>query len=212
MRTIHWTDNVDTDRVCKEVAAVLKSGGLVCLPCAGRYRIVADFSNPDAVISLMQSKGRVRQAPALVFIHHESLLDQVTSNVDARALEIARAHWPGPLTVRVKPHEDLPGKVRKQLGGKKSKIGVRIPADPLLRSLAECVGRPLLVSSANREKKSGESSPAQVRKTFAARVDVFVDHGDLSPEPTSTVIDIKNGEIVVERAGAISKETLERST
>jgi L-threonylcarbamoyladenylate synthase len=212
MKTIRWADEIETEGVCREVAAVLSEGGLVCLPCGGRYRIVADFRNPEAVIALMQSKGRVHKKPALVFIHHENQLAEVAGELEPRALELGRAHWPGPLTIRVKPHPDLPGKVVKQLGGKKSRIGVRIPADPLLRSLVACVGRPLLVSSANREKKSGDSSPAQVRKTFAARVDVFVDRGDLTPEPSSTVIDVRDGEIVIERAGVISREMLEGST
>lgn len=210
MKTIHWTDTTDAEQVRHQVAAVLKRGGLACLPWGGRYRVVADFGNPDAVMSLMQSKGRVHEAPALVIVYDESLLDQVTDNIDPLALKLGRAHWPGPLTIRVKPHGDLPHKLRKQLGGKKSRIGVRIPDDPLLSGLSESMGRPLLVSSANREKKAGDGSSAQVRKTFAGRVDVFVDRGDLTAEPTSTVIDVKDGKLIVERAGAISSDALER--
>lgn len=208
MKTIPWSVTVDKDALCAQVAPVLMNGGLVCLPCSGRYRIVADLTNADAVISLMQSKGRVHNAPALVFIDDEAQLAQVAGEVDPIALTIARALWPRPLTIRVKPNQDLPSKVLKQLGGSKCKVGVRIPRDPLARIVAQCMGRPLLVSSANREKKSGDSSPAQVRKNFAARVDIFIDRGDLASEPPSTVIDIKNGKIVVERAGEITREEL----
>ena len=123
---------------------------------------------------------------------------------------MARELWPQPLTIRVQPHSGLPSKVLKQLGGTKSKIGVRIPGDPLARTIVSIMGKPLLVSSANRERKAGDSSPAQVRKTFGGRVDVFVDKGDLKPEPLSTVIDVVDGKVVVERPGAISEQTLAR--
>jgi L-threonylcarbamoyladenylate synthase len=123
---------------------------------------------------------------------------------------MARALWPQPLTIRVKPQRKLPSKVLKQLGGAKSKIGVRVPADPLMREIVSRAGRPLLASSANRERKTGDHSPAQVRRNFGATVDLFVDRGDLQPGPLSTVIDVKKGQLVVERAGAISEDTLRK--
>ena len=66
------------------------------------------------------------------------------------------------------------------------------------------VGRPLLVSSANPESKHGESSPAQVRKNFLGRVDLFVDAGDLPPAPPSTVVDPDAQGLVITREGAVA--------
>lgn len=208
MKIIQWKNDTERDPVCSNVARVLAAGGLVCLPCNGRYRVVADLSSPEAVMRLLQSKGRVRRAPALVLIDSESSLKRVAAEVDPLALRIARKVWPMPLTIRVKPSADLPSKVLKQLGGAKSKIGVRIPSDPLMRAVVDRVGRPLLVSSANRDRKSGAQSPAQVRKTFNATIDLFVDRGDLQPGLTSTVIDVRDGELVVEREGTLSEEAL----
>lgn len=209
MKTIRYSSSNETPEVCREVASVLDAGGLVCVPCGGRYRLLADLTNVDAVLRLMASKGRIRKAPALVFIDDDAQLEAVAHQLDPVALRLGQALWPQPLTIRVKPNPELPPKVLKQLGGAKSMIGVRIPGDDLLRALVRAVGRPLLVSSANKVKKSGESSPAQVRKSFAATVDIFVDQGDLRPEPSSTVIDVKDGAVVVERAGAISTEAID---
>ncbi len=208
MKTIPLRTDTERDAVCDRVARVIQAGGIVCLPYNGRYRVVADLGSPEAVMRLMQSKGRVRKAPALVLIGSEAALGQVASEVEPLALNAARKVWPLPLTIRVKPSDDLPGKVRKQLGGAKSKIGVRIPSDPLMREVVDRVGRPLLVSSANRDRKSGAQSPAQVRKTFGATVDLFVDRGDLQPGITSTVIDVRDGELVVEREGTVDEKTL----
>jgi L-threonylcarbamoyladenylate synthase len=208
MKTIKWTDLAETDAILQTAAEVLLGGGLACLPCGGKYRLFVDLGNVDAVMHLMQSKGRVRRAPALVFIDREKQLGEVAEEVDPVALRLARALWPQPLTIRVKPHPDLPTKVLKQLGGSKSQIGVRIPADPFIRALLGEVGRPLLVSSANKEAKAGEGSPAQVRKSFSAHVDLFVDRGDLAPEPPSTVVQVDDGEVVVERSGTVGADAI----
>lgn len=208
MRTIELNDATDSTELGAEIADILSDGGLVCVPCGGRYRIIADFENADAVIELMQAKGRVKSAPALVFVDGADALGRVTDDVHPKAWNLASKHWPGPLTIRVRPRGDLSPKVIKQLGGKKSRVGVRVPDDPLLRAIVERTRRPILVSSANRPKKAGDSSPAQVRKNFGRRVDLFVDGGDLKPEPSSTVIDIVDDAIVVERAGSIDVDTL----
>jgi L-threonylcarbamoyladenylate synthase len=211
MKTIKWTDSAQAGEIQQAAAEVLTSGGLACLPCGGKYRLFVDLGNVDAVMHLMQSKGRVRRAPALVFIDREEQLGEVAEEIDPVALRLARALWPQPVTIRVKPHPELPGKVYKQLGGSKSRIGVRIPADPFIRALLGEVRRPLLVSSANKEAKAGEGSPAQVRKSFSAHVDLFVDRGDLAPEQPSTVVEVHDGEVVVERAGTVSAEAIEQA-
>ncbi|MBW2529777.1 MAG: L-threonylcarbamoyladenylate synthase [Deltaproteobacteria bacterium] len=208
MRTIKWNDSADPWELSKEIASVLQEGGLACMPCAGRYRIFAVLHHVDAVMQLMRSKGRVSKAPALVFIDGEEQLSTVAEEIDPVALQLGRALWPQPLTIRVLPSPELPKKVFKQLGGAKSRIGVRIPSEPLVRAVVASVGSPLLVSSANRERKSGASSPAQVRKTFANQVDLFVDQGDLSPGAVSTVVDVRDGKVKVERPGAISDAQL----
>lgn len=204
MKTIALRDVADPMSLVGEVSRVLKGGGLVCVPCAGRYRIVADLENEAAVMRLMQAKARVKTAPALVFVDGVDQLARVADHVPERVRQLADAYWPGPLTIRVSPNDNLPRKVLKQLGGNKVRLGVRVPLDDLMLAVTSEVGSPLLVSSANRQKKAGESSPAQVRKTFANRVDLFIDAGDLQPGPKSTVVDVSGERLMVEREGAIS--------
>ena len=201
-------DDTDRNALISRLAETLKEGGLVCLPCNGSYRIVADLRNPDAVQELMQSKSRTKTAPALIFVDTTERLAELTDDLHPMARRLADALWPGPLTIRVKLHDQWPKKIIKHLGGKKAQVGVRVPEDDLVRAVVRKVGGPLLVSSANRQKKSGDSSPAQVRKTFAARVDIFVDSGDIHKDTVSTVIDIVKGELSVVRTGNIDEQTL----
>lgn len=209
METIKLDDTTDTSALAQRLAATLEEGGLVCLPCNGSYRIVADLTNTSAVLDLMVSKQRTRKAPALVFIDSHARLEEIDAALPEPARVLADALWPKPLTIRVQLGDALPRKVKKELGGKKAKVGVRVPADALARATAAALGRPLLVSSANRQKKAGESSPAQVRRSFGARVDIFVDAGDIQKKSASTVIDIVDGALSIERQGTVEHAELE---
>lgn len=183
---------------------VLEHGGLVCLPCGGTYRILANLAEPRAVISLMQSKRRTRTAPSLVFIDSEKRLAEVADAVEAPLMKVARAFWPGPVTILVEPHPDMPPKVRKQLTTAVGRVGVRVPSDPVATEVVRGFGHPLLVSSANRESRQGAESPAQVRKNFIGRVDLMLDAGDLKPGRKSSVVDLRDGQVQVTREGVIS--------
>jgi L-threonylcarbamoyladenylate synthase len=195
----------------EEVVAVLGRGGLVCAPCTGAYRILADLTSEEAVSRLLQSKRRTGRAPALVFVADQAMLARVAGEVEPVARRLVEALWPGPLTILFRPHPELPDGVVKQLCKQTGKIGVRVPADPVAQAIVEGFRRPLLVSSANREKRAGAGSAAQVRKNFLGRVDLFVDAGDLKPQPASTVVDVVAGRPVITRPGALAEADLARA-
>lgn len=192
-----------------KAVGILERGGVVCLPCNGTYRLFADVTNKDAVLRLLQSKRRVKKAPSLVFIDSISRLHLVADDVDPVALALTKEIWPAPLTIRFPASRKLPRTVAKELTRATGKIGVRIPEHPLAHRVAEAAEVPLLVSSANRGRKSGETSPAQIRQNFLGRIDYFLDAGDLNPVPSSTVIDVDKNGIDVVRSGAVPEETIE---
>lgn len=196
--------------LAEQVADVLADGGLVCLPCNGSYRIVADVNNPSAVTRLFQSKRRTSKAPSLIFVDGLEMLATVVDAVEPLAQELAKHHWPGQLTILFKANDGLPSKVRKEVQRAVGKIGVRVPQG-FAKEVVSKLGRPLLVSSANKEKKQGAGSPAQVRKNFVHKIDLFVDSGDLPTAPSSTVVDISEGGFTITRPGALSHEQLSAS-
>ncbi len=192
-----------------KAVGIVEQGGVVCLPCNGTYRLFADVHNADAVTRLLQSKRRVKKAPSLVFIDSITRLHLVADDVDPVALALSKELWPAPLTIRFPASHKLPRSVAKELTKANGKIGVRIPEHPLAHSVTEEAATPLLVSSANRGRKSGETSPAQIRQNFLGRIDFFMDAGDLTPVPSSTVIDVGDNGIDVVRSGAVPSEKIE---
>lgn len=208
MKTIKTESSAETESYVDEIAQTLERGGVVCMPCGGRYRLLADLYDADAVLSLMQAKRRVSKAPSLVFIADDSMLDLVADPVDESAKKLMKELWPGALTIRFKASDEIPRKVRKIVTKATGKIGVRVPEEALLRLVVKRLGRPVLVSSANRENKSGETSPAKIRQTFFGRIALFVDAGDLAKTHGSTVVDIKKGKVKIIRAGHVPEDKI----
>jgi L-threonylcarbamoyladenylate synthase len=210
MKTIPWKDLEGDAGRWREVCQVLNEGGLVCLPCGGSYRIVADLGSEQAVSHLLQSKRRIGWAPTLVFVKDESMLSHVAATVCPLAKRMINAFWPGPLTILFEANPELPKKVARALTKANGKLGVRVPDHPVLQQVLSACDRPLFVSSANVTSRSGSSSPAQVRKNFVGRVDVFIDAGDLQPSPASTVIDVTDDQVQVTRPGVIPDQEIRR--
>lgn len=191
-----------------EFAAALDDGGLVCIPCGGAYRLLADLGNEGAVLGLLQSKRRTMNKPSLVFIDCAERLSAVAAEIDPVTQRLTERFWPGHLTCLVEPHPDLPAKVRGLVARANKRIGVRVPDDPIVLGLLRAFGRPVLASSANRERKPGADSRVQVRKNFGT-IRWFVDGGDLKPGPRSTVVSVEGGEARVSRPGDVSWEEIE---
>lgn len=191
-----------------ESTKILQQSGLVCFPCHGKYRLAASLNDVDAVTHLFQSKRRVGKAPALVFVANNKMLWSVVADVPPVAKRLIDAFWPGSLTILFDPNPDLPAKVVKQLVRGNGQIGVRIPDDPVARALVESFGGPVLISSANKEKKAGDGSPAQVRKNFVHRVDLFMEAGDLHAEAPSTVVAVDGNDVHITRPGSITEEQI----
>ncbi len=211
MRVIPLAEFQSDPKKYQETEAVLEKGGLICFPSLTGYKLAADFNSPSAVISMIQAKRRVKNAPALVFILKKSWINKVAANVSDEARVLMEALWPGPMTLLFEPSEDVHPKVRKALTKAKGWLGVRLPGDDVAIGVIKAFGNPILVSSANLANKGGSHSVAQVRKNFGRTVDLLIDSGDLSDGPRSTLIDLTKGRPSIIRTGIISEETIQQA-
>ncbi|MFI4882407.1 MAG: L-threonylcarbamoyladenylate synthase, partial [Phycisphaerales bacterium JB064] len=133
-------------------AAHLKRGGLVAMPTETVYGLAALARDADAVARVFELKGRPNTNPLIV---HASTLDMARECCAAwpeAADALARAYWPGPVTLVLPKANWVPGIVTA--GG--PTVAVRVPRHPVALALIEAVGEPLVAPSANR---SGYVSP-----------------------------------------------------
>jgi L-threonylcarbamoyladenylate synthase len=187
-------------------ADALRRGGLVILPTETVYGLAADAANPRAVAAVFEAKGRPRFNP---LIAHVASLEgaQAIAVLDDRALALARAFWPGPLTL-VAPLKDADAVCDLARAGLDT-VAVRVPAHPLALAVLEAFAAPLVAPSANR---SGRPSPT----TFADAVEetgfaaaAALDGGPCAVGLESAVVAVLDGPLRLLRAGGVTRAEIE---
>lgn len=187
-------------------ARVLRQGGLVAFPTETVYGIGADALNPRAVARIFQAKERPQDNPLIVHISEPEHLDRLVRRVPEPALALARAYWPGPLTMVLPRSGDVPDIVSAGL----DTVAVRMPSLPIARELIWRSGVPVAAPSANR---SGRPSPTAAEHCIVdldGRVEVIVDGGPCPVGVESTVVSLAGRVPRLLRPGAVTLAQLER--
>jgi L-threonylcarbamoyladenylate synthase len=188
-------------RKIQQALDVMRSGGVVAYPTDTLYGLAVDPRDGDAVARLYAAKGRGQQS-AIPLIAASLDQAQGAAILDGLALQLARAVWPGPLTIVAPARRGLAAAV---LGGGTT-VAVRVPAHAVARALAAAFGFCITATSANRSGESPAVTGADVAAAFAtgSDVDVLLDAGVLAGGPPSTIVEIgKDGPRLI-RAGVVS--------
>jgi L-threonylcarbamoyladenylate synthase len=179
----------------------LAAGQPVALPTETVYGLAADATLPEAVASVFRLKGRPSDHPLIV---HVDRPERVAQWLDwtAQAEHLARAFWPGPLTL-VLPHR---GQVSSLITGGQSSLAVRMPRHPLFLEILARLGHPLVAPSANRFGQVSPTTAQHVLDEFGGEVAV-VDGGPCQVGLESTIYDVAGQKIL--RPGHISQAAIE---
>src|SRR4051812_12341925 len=92
----------------QEAAQVLSAGGLVAFPTETVYGLGANALDTKAVNSIFAAKGRPASDPIIVHLHDLAQLPTIAINIPDLAYELARQFWPGPLTLVLQRHSNVP--------------------------------------------------------------------------------------------------------
>ena len=176
------------------------------LPTETVYGLGADAANPAAVAAIFAAKGRPRFNP---LIAHVASLDDAAriAVLDDRALALAAAFWPGPLTL-VAPIRDAAAVCDLARAGLDT-VAIRVPGHPLSRAVLAAFGGPVVAPSANR---SGRPSPTTFEDAFGETGDkaaVALDGGPCQVGLESTVVAVLDGPPRLLRPGAVTRAQLE---
>ena len=207
--------SVFTSKNLSQVARSLISGNLVAFPTETVYGLGADACNAQAVARIYEVKGRPSDHPLIVHISTLDLLEDWAREIPDFALELARAYWPGPMTLILK-RSKLAGNF---LTGGQETIGLRIPNHPvalkLLMAFEHVGGKGVAAPSANRFGQVSPTSASAVIEELAAYLsiqDLILDGGLCAIGLESTIIDCTGAYPRVLRPGAISVDMIEEQT
>lgn len=188
-----------------EAVRALRAGRLVLLPTETVYGLAADAGNARAVAEIYAAKGRPSFNP---LIAHVADLEgaQRIARLDDRALTLAEAFWPGPLTL-VAPVADA-GAVCDLARAGLETVAVRAPRHPLAQAVLRAFGGPVVAPSANR---SGHISPTTARHVTGdldGRIDLIVDGGPTHVGVESTIVACLERPVLL-RPGGVPREAIE---
>ena len=188
-------------------ADALRAGGLVILPTETVYGLGADASNPAAVAAIFEAKGRPRFNPLIAHVADLETAARI-ADFDDRAYALAKAFWPGPLTI-VAPIRDTSAVCDLARAGLDT-VAIRVPGHPLSRAVLEAFGGAVVAPSANR---SGRPSPTTYADAIAETGDkaaAALDGGPCAVGLESTVVSVLEGEARLLRPGAVTRFQLQR--
>lgn len=187
-----------------EAAALLRAGRLVAFPTETVYGLGADALSEAAVSGIFAAKERPRTDPLIVHLATARDLPRVAASVPAAAAALAARFWPGPLTLLVPRHPDVPLVVTAGLPS----VAVRVPSHPVAHALIAAAGRPIAAPSANRFTRPSPTTAAHVLADLDGRIDAVVDGGATDIGVESTIVDCTVTPPVVRRAGGVPIERL----
>lgn len=178
---------------------LLAAGQLVAFPTETVYGLGADALNADAISRVYTLKGRPSNNPLIVHVSEESMAQRVVRDWPDTATTLARAFWPGPLTLVLPRAGQVPDTVTA--GG--DTVAVRCPEHPVALALIEAFGNPIVGPSANPSGYISPTTPEHVRDAFAHDDLLVLDGGHCRAGIESTVLDLTGDCPSILRLGVI---------
>ncbi|MDX2283252.1 MAG: L-threonylcarbamoyladenylate synthase [Bacteroidia bacterium] len=188
--------------------ALLREGELVAVPTETVYGLAADATRPQAAARIFEVKQRPRFNPLIVHTDHPERVRELVSEWPPEAEALAKACWPGPLTLLLPRSSRIPDLVTAG----SPRVAVRIPDHPLTLELLRRLPFPLAAPSANPFGYISPTTAAHVAAQLGGRIPYILDGGPARVGLESTIIGWEAGQPVLYRQGGIPAEVLEPIT
>ncbi|SLM18823.1 Threonylcarbamoyl-AMP synthase [uncultured spirochete] len=186
-------------------AQALREGKLVAIPTETVYGLGANAFDEVAVARVFEAKARPTFDPLIVHIARIEDIGLVAREVPESARSLARALWPGPLTMILPKKSEVPDIVTAGL----PTVAVRFPKHPIAQRIIELAGVPVAAPSANPFGYISPTTAAHVISMLNGKVDFIVDGGPCDVGVESTVIDMTGARPVLLRPGGMPLEAIE---
>lgn len=191
-------------RIIRYAGLLLRRGKLVAFPTETVYGLGADATDARAVERIFIAKSRPSSDPLIVHIDTFERLHQVAINIPSLAAELAEKLWPGPLTLVLQRHDNIPANV----SAGRDTVAVRMPVHAIARALIASADVPIAAPSANTFSRPSSTTAAHVLEDLSGKIELILDGGSAVIGVESTVIDFTTETPTLLRPGGVALETL----
>lgn len=185
-------------------ARYIANGEVVAFPTETVYGLGANIFNEEAIRKIFEAKGRPSDNPLIAHIADLSQLKSVASEVPPIAEKLVEAFFPGPLTLVLPKHKQIPAVATAGL----NTVGVRMPSHPIAQQLLRACGVPLVAPSANLSGRPSPTTWQAVREDLSGRIACILKGDQTKVGLESTVVDCTGKVPLILRAGGITLEQL----
>ena len=171
----------------------LNQGKLVAYPTEAVWGIGCDPFNQSAVRKILEIKQRPAKKGLILVAADVSQISDLVSSLTLAQMELLNSSWPGPTTWLIPDERDLyPAWVK----GEHASIAIRVSAHPLIQSLCERFGRPIVSTSANASGQTEIRSQSMVEQQFADNIDYILPGHIGEQRSPSQIRDLISGDIL----------------
>jgi L-threonylcarbamoyladenylate synthase len=191
-----------------ECAALLRNGGIAGVPTETVYGLAADAFRPLAVASIFEAKDRPLTDPLIVHLPEVGWIERVAffeSDIERNLVHrLSQAFWPGPLTLLLNKHPDIPELVTAG----SERIAVRVTAHPIFQRVIRKVGSPLAAPSANRFGRISPVTAKDVQSELGDDISLILDGGASMHGLESTILSLSALGMEILRPGPVTEDQL----
>lgn len=188
----------------REAVARLRAGELVAVPTETVYGLAANALDGRAVARIFEVKNRPPRNPIIVHVASIRMAQECVAEWPKTADLLAKAFWPGPLTLVLPKAKCIPEVVTA--GG--DTVGVRWPDHPVIHAVINACGFPLAAPSANVSSQLSATTAQHVRRCLGDKLPLILDGGPCPIGIESTVLDLTCDPPRVLRPGLIHESAI----
>ncbi len=189
-----------------EAGRLLAESKLVAFPTETVYGLGADATNARAIARLYAAKGRPQFNPLIAHVATTEAAEKLAP-LPPLARKLAKAFWPGPLTLVVPVTPDCPVCELARAG--LPSLAIRVPDHPVAQAVLSAAGRPIAAPSANRSGHVSPSEAAHVASDLDGIIDAIVDGGSCPIGVESTILGCLDSKVTLLRPGGLAREQIE---
>ena len=189
-------------RILEQSARLITKGEVLVCPTDTGYAFSANGLDPKAVARVFNLKGRSYSNPIHVAV---SSIEEAGkyAHINEAARHLASRFLPGALTLVLPKKETIPA----MLVAGRDTIGIRVPDNRAILSLAEMTALPLTTTSANISGQPAPYTTEEVVEQLGEAIDniaLILDQGLLATRELSTIVDLTVSPPQLIRQGRVS--------
>ncbi len=180
-------------------AEVVLRGGVIAFPTDTLYGLGCSLFDVSAVEMIARLKRRDPSLAVISLIPEPRQAYGLAVEISEVASRLIQRHWPGPLSLIFRAAPIVPARVR----GAGGTVALRCPRDTLSRKLLDCIGGPVVASSANLSGQPPAETAGEVVRVFGNQLDLVLDGGPRHGGQPSTLVDVSGQRPRLLRRGAV---------